>query len=143
VADEHRFRDVERIEQADHVGAQDLHRVLGRVARRIGATVAAHVRRNRTQTVVAERVQLMAPGIPELRPAVAHHHRKPGARRRASKCRSLKLSDAECPPLPGPWSQDAIIARRRGLHAQEATLLEPSQVFTPDLGNLVQLFVMT
>jgi hypothetical protein len=71
MARDDRLRDIECIQQADHVAYEVQQRVLIDRFRCLAIAIAAHVRRDRTKSCVGERRQLVAPGIPGLRKAMA------------------------------------------------------------------------
>ena len=79
VADDDRFRFAailfaDRLHQFGHVAHQVEQRVLVDRLGRFGATVAAHVGRHAAEARGADRLQLMPPRIPALRPAVREQH---------------------------------------------------------------------
>ena len=66
-----RLRLAERLHQLGHVAHQMIERVLVDRFGRLRAAIAAHVGRDGAETGLAHRLELMAPRIPALRPAMA------------------------------------------------------------------------
>ena len=89
VAGDHRLLGTERIEQADHVADQVQQRVLVDRLRAVGLAVAAHVGRDGVVAGLRQRGELVAPGIPGLRKAVAQQHQRPVAR--SAMCMRMPL----------------------------------------------------
>jgi len=73
VADDHRRRRLQRVEQPDHVADEVQDRVLVDRMRRIGLAVATHSGGHRVEAGRRERQQLVAPRDPALWKAVAQH----------------------------------------------------------------------
>ena len=69
-------------------------RYCGRVRRRIRLPVAPHVRGDRAEAGVRERGELVAPGVPELRPAMAHDDRNTLAGLRDVHADAVRVDDA-------------------------------------------------
>ena len=76
VADEDRLVDLEMIEQADEIAGQVLDVVgLDRLGP-VGRAIAALIRRNHPNAGLAQRLDLVAPGKRDLRPAMAEDDRR-------------------------------------------------------------------
>ena len=76
VPDNQRALLAERRNERDHVADIVEDRVGGDILRRGGAAKAAHVGRNRAKPDCGERDHLVAPRIPNLRPAMAQQHHR-------------------------------------------------------------------
>ena len=76
MADDHGALLAERLDQRDHVADSVQDGVGGDVVRRAAAAEAAHVGRDRAEAGLGERDQLVAPRVPQLRPAMAHQHQR-------------------------------------------------------------------
>ena len=76
VADDDAFVDAERVEHPDDVGDDLPLGVSLDGLGAIGFAIAALVGRDGAKSCVGERANLMTPGIPEFREAMAHHHGK-------------------------------------------------------------------
>ena len=79
MADDDCRRDLERIEQTHHVTDQMEDRILIDPLGCVALAIAAHVRRNRVEARRGQRIDLVTPGIPGFRKAVAHQHQGPFA----------------------------------------------------------------
>src|SRR5208337_4499380 len=77
VPDDGRALGPERIENPDHVAHEMEKRVALDRVRTVGLTIAAHVRRDGSKARFRERLELMAPRVPRLRPAVAEENERP------------------------------------------------------------------
>src|SRR3979490_125260 len=65
-----------RTDETDHVADDVEYAVRRDFARRVGASIAAHVGRDRVISGGGERRQLIAPGIPPLRKTVAQENKR-------------------------------------------------------------------
>src|SRR5712675_639781 len=70
---------LERVEQTDEIADQMEHGVLIDCRGRVALAIAAHIRRHRVEAGRRERRDLVAPGIPGFREAVAEQHQRPAA----------------------------------------------------------------
>ena len=79
VTDDHGLGLAERLDQLDHVADQVEQRVGVDRLGRLGAAVAAHVGRDAAEAGGADRLELMPPRVPALRPAMAEQHQRAAA----------------------------------------------------------------
>ena len=70
---------IEGIDDPDDVGHQAGHVVSRNLLGFVAAAVAAHVRRDDTVSRVRDGLNLMSPGIPELRPTMDHDDQRAAA----------------------------------------------------------------
>ena len=80
VADDHALADLERVEHPDDIGDQVPHRECFDRLGTVGLSVAALVGSDRAKARGRERANLMAPRVPHLGKAVAHHDREAAPR---------------------------------------------------------------
>ncbi len=97
VADDDGLFEIEGIEEAGDVGADDARAVGGGIRGGVGAAVAAHVRRDGVEAGIAKGAELVTPGVPELGPAMAEDHGEAGAAfgdvHRNAICLDLAMGD--------------------------------------------------
>jgi hypothetical protein len=72
VADDNGLLLAERVEDPDHVADEVKERIFLDLLRTVGLPIAAHVGGDRAPARFGERAQLMPPGVPGFRKAVAH-----------------------------------------------------------------------
>jgi hypothetical protein len=99
MSDYHRARRLKPIQQPHEVPDKMQHRVLINRLRTVALAVTAHVRGDRMKAVRGERIDLVTPGAPTFRKAVAQQDK-----------RSLALLDdiqADAIGLDGPLDQFA------------------------------------
>ena len=104
VTGNHRLLGAERIEQSHHVADEMEQSVLVDRLGPIRLAVAAHVRCNGAESGRRQRSELMAPGIPGFRKAVAQNHERPVALLGNVQLNAVRLDgalrDARLSPFP-------------------------------------------